>query len=658
MTPPNATKRRLATILAIDMAGYSAQAERDQEAAARAVRALSQRVRAHTEAHGGRLFNTAGDGFMAEFSAASDAISTALALIEDPDGVPIRIGAHVGEVVVMENGDLLGHGVNVAARLQSEAADGCALFSRAVADLVRGPLAERLRPAGRIELAKMNETIDAYAIAPAGGGARPGRRRNRSWIIAALAGGAVGLAALSMLSSLGLVQIGPTRDQMARDIAQRVTDRLNADTQATQVAADRRRDTIEGLGRSSLPADRTAFSFLREGETASAVAALESFAVEQERSGAREPAAAAFGRAGAVAMFHDKRRALQNFRRAYELAPNSLQRFSDLLQAIVSLEGYSAGFRFADETLTRPQPAPTAIRVYARLYASIMAGDLSRLDLQRRLIAEAQPDLQAANQPYLAALARIAAGYLAEGELQLARARALYTEGRRMLASVPGHERDHQHGWLLALLAMGDSATAWADGQAFIMERERAEAPPLPTMILYTCVAGLDLNRPDAAAPYCQAAARGLQGSLGEPIAEVGLAMLAAEENDLDAARKHLDAARRSRWFDTIPANAIYALRAEAQIAARARDFSAMKGAVQRARARIQANRELAQRAPIFIAWLELGSGGWALDLGERAFACTTLASAAAHYTAIGGDPGARRAEALRTGAGCPATPV
>src|SRR5262245_41480533 len=61
LTPPNATKRRLATILAIDMAGYSARAERDQEDAARAVRQLSQRVRAHTEAHGGRLFNTAGD---------------------------------------------------------------------------------------------------------------------------------------------------------------------------------------------------------------------------------------------------------------------------------------------------------------------------------------------------------------------------------------------------------------------------------------------------------------------------------------------------------------------------------------------------------------------------------------------------------------------
>jgi hypothetical protein len=172
-------------------------------------------------------------------------------------------------------------------------------------------------------------------------------------------------------------------------------------------------------------------------------------------------------------------------------------------------------------------------------------------------------------------------------------------------------------------------------------------------MMLYTCVAGLQLNLADAASPFCRAAAQGLASSLGEVNAEIGLSMLAAEQNDLDGARAHLEAARRSRWFDAVPANAIYAARAEAQIAARAGDFAAMKAAVARARARIQANRELAQRAPIFVAWLEIAAGEWAIGLRETEYACATLASAAEHYQRIGGDAGIGRADILRREAGC-----
>jgi hypothetical protein len=200
---------------------------------------------------------------------------------------------------------------------------------------------------------------------------------------------------------------------------------------------------------------------------------------------------------------------------------------------------------------------------------------------------------------------------------------------------------------------MGDNETAWRDGRAFIAERERADAPPLPTMILYTCVAGLELNEAAAAAPICTAAAQGLAGSLGEVNAQVGLSMLAAEQDDLDAARGLLQSARHSRWFDSIPANAIYAARAEAQIAARAGDFAAMKAAIQRAHARIRANRELSQRAPIFFAWLEIASGQWAIELNEQAYGCAALASAEAHYRRIGGEPGAARAQASRREAGC-----
>ena len=65
--------------------------------------------------HGGRVFNTAGDGFMLEFASSLVAVKAALELAETCEP-KVRVGVHVGDVMVQPNGDLLGHGVNVAAR--------------------------------------------------------------------------------------------------------------------------------------------------------------------------------------------------------------------------------------------------------------------------------------------------------------------------------------------------------------------------------------------------------------------------------------------------------------------------------------------------------------------------------------------------------------
>ena len=82
-------------------------------------------------AHGGRVFNTAGDGFMLEFPSAGAALGAMSGLPDKrPKGEPeIRVGAHIGDVVVTADNDLLGHGVNVAARQQSLAEPGAALVS-------------------------------------------------------------------------------------------------------------------------------------------------------------------------------------------------------------------------------------------------------------------------------------------------------------------------------------------------------------------------------------------------------------------------------------------------------------------------------------------------------------------------------------------------
>jgi TolB-like protein/Tfp pilus assembly protein PilF len=118
-------------------------------------------------AHGGRVFNTAGDGFMLEFSSGHAAVEAALALAETC--VPrVRVGVHLGDVVVQPDGDILGHGVNVAARLMARSAPGSVLVSAAVRQTIRGALAERFVSRGVVQLDKMAETIEVFGLAADG----------------------------------------------------------------------------------------------------------------------------------------------------------------------------------------------------------------------------------------------------------------------------------------------------------------------------------------------------------------------------------------------------------------------------------------------------------------------------------------------------------
>lgn len=156
--------RKLAAIMSIDVAGYSAMSEVDEAEAL----ALVGRVRAVldtiVETHGGRVFNTAGDGFMLEFASASGALAAAEVLWGGVERQRVRVGVHVGDVMTTKTGDLLGHSVNVAARLQQLAQPGAVVVSLDVRRAVRGKLAQRLHPAGAVHLDKMSETIDIFTL--------------------------------------------------------------------------------------------------------------------------------------------------------------------------------------------------------------------------------------------------------------------------------------------------------------------------------------------------------------------------------------------------------------------------------------------------------------------------------------------------------------
>jgi TolB-like protein len=160
---------RLASIVCADIAGYSARTEADAATAAAEVLLLRQRLAAIAAKHGGRIFSTGGDSVMMEFAAARQAVAAVVDLLDErPEDEPqLRVGAHLGDVTVTRDGDLLGHGVNVAARLASSSKPCGALISRELKAAAVGFSAREMPFAGEIALAKMQTKIDAFEISPA-----------------------------------------------------------------------------------------------------------------------------------------------------------------------------------------------------------------------------------------------------------------------------------------------------------------------------------------------------------------------------------------------------------------------------------------------------------------------------------------------------------
>jgi adenylate cyclase len=170
--------RRLATILAIDIAGFSRASERDEVAAAKHVRDLRDHCSASAAAHRGRIFNTAGDGVMLEFPTVADGVAAALDIADGIRAVPgmpaVRMGLHLGDATVLENGDLIGTGVNVAARVQQRAEPGQILTTGDVRNLFATQSAAAFTFHGNAQLEKMNRQVELFALA------RPGVRVRRS----------------------------------------------------------------------------------------------------------------------------------------------------------------------------------------------------------------------------------------------------------------------------------------------------------------------------------------------------------------------------------------------------------------------------------------------------------------------------------------------
>src|ERR1700674_5378884 len=126
--PVDRVERKLAAIFAADIAGYSRLMARDEVGTLARLKACRVVIDELIASHRGRIFNTAGDSVVADFASAVDAVQCAVAVQaaitaenagstgEEP--MQFRIGVHVGDIIV-DGGNLLGDGVNIAARLES-----------------------------------------------------------------------------------------------------------------------------------------------------------------------------------------------------------------------------------------------------------------------------------------------------------------------------------------------------------------------------------------------------------------------------------------------------------------------------------------------------------------------------------------------------------
>jgi len=169
-------ERRLAAIFAADIAGYSRLVSQDEARTLRTLAAAREVMDRLIRHHGGRIANTAGDSVLAEFPSAVDAVQCAVAvqekLAEASAGEPedrrlqFRIGIHVGDVVV-RGGDLLGDGVNIAARLEGLAEPGGIAISGAAHGHVRKALPLAYTDLGQQHVKNIDESVRALDSATA-----------------------------------------------------------------------------------------------------------------------------------------------------------------------------------------------------------------------------------------------------------------------------------------------------------------------------------------------------------------------------------------------------------------------------------------------------------------------------------------------------------
>src|ERR1700728_1150293 len=167
--------RKIAAILVADVVGYSRLAGADEDRTLARLRALrSELIDPAVAAHHGRVVKRTGDGSLIEFRSVVEAVRSAIARqkgltehnvgVADDRRIDFRIGIHLGDVVEEADGDLMGDGVNIAARLESICEPGAICLSEDAYRQVKGRLDLAVSDLGPTQLKNIADPVRVYSL--------------------------------------------------------------------------------------------------------------------------------------------------------------------------------------------------------------------------------------------------------------------------------------------------------------------------------------------------------------------------------------------------------------------------------------------------------------------------------------------------------------
>jgi len=202
--PPEGPVRRIAAILAADIAGYSRLMQLDEEGTyARVMRQRRELIEPSIAEHQGKLINYAGDGFLAMFDSPVEAVRCAIVIHQGMVGrntslpreqwILYRIGVHLGDVIVEPDG-VFGDGVNIAARLEGIATPGDLFISGGVYEQIKNKLVCAYQSLGDRQVKNITDPVSVYRVLPDPAALRHARRQR--WPVALLAVLIIGVIAI------------------------------------------------------------------------------------------------------------------------------------------------------------------------------------------------------------------------------------------------------------------------------------------------------------------------------------------------------------------------------------------------------------------------------------------------------------------------------
>ena len=257
-------QRKLTTILAADVVGYSRLMEADEEGTLGTLKVYRKVIDQLATKHGGRIFGGAGDSLVAEFGSAVEAVRCAMSMQEDlavrnaelaeERRMIFRIGINVGDVMV-EGDNLFGDGVNVAARLEGLAEPGGICIAASVFEQVRNKLSLGFEDLGPQEVKNISEPVSAYRLIPGsvsvstGAAAAAKPTGGKRWRLPAITAAAVMVLVVAGLAVWNFTIREPATEAAKLSIVVLPFDNLSGDPEQAYFADAVTEDLINDLSR-------------------------------------------------------------------------------------------------------------------------------------------------------------------------------------------------------------------------------------------------------------------------------------------------------------------------------------------------------------------------------------------------------------------------